>query len=233
MAPGDGAAAYTIPPRTVDFAESGRTPGEMTPLSVPLRLGFLASHGGSNLQAILDAIAEGRLQAEARVAISNNSASKALERARHRGIPALHISGQTHPEPEALDAAIAAALTGHGAELVVLAGYMKKIGPSVLQAFPRRIVNIHPALLPRFGGKGMYGIHVHEAVLAAGERESGASVHVVDSEYDRGPVLAQERAPVKPSDAPETLQARVLTVEHRLYAATLQRIATGEIDLDA
>jgi phosphoribosylglycinamide formyltransferase-1 len=201
-------------------------------LTVPLRLGFLASHGGSNLQAILDSIQSRRLNAQARVVISNNSGSLALERARSTGVPALHLSSQTHPDAWALDRAIAQALRHHGAELVVLAGYMRKIGPAVLAAYPRRIVNIHPALLPKHGGQGMFGIHVHEAVLAAGERETGATVHLVNADYDRGPSLAQARVPVEPGDTPETLQQRVLAAEHRLYAETLQRIATGEIDLD-
>jgi len=201
-------------------------------LSVPLRLGFLASHGGSNLQAILDAIRNGRLDAEARVVISNNSAAMALERARSGGVAAIHLSSQTHAEPDRLDQAIAQALSAHGAELVVLAGYMRKIGPAVLAAFPGRILNIHPALLPRHGGQGMFGMHVHEAVLAAGDRETGATVHLVNAEYDRGPVLAQHRLRVEPGESPESLQQRVLTLEHRLYAETLQRIASGDIDLD-
>lgn len=202
-------------------------------IPVPLRLGFLASHGGSNLQAILDAIRAGRLNAEPRVVISNNSQSLALERARKLGIPALHLSSQTHADAGMLDAAIAAALRENGAELVALAGYMKRAGPRLLAAYPRRVLNIHPALLPKFGGQGMFGMRVHEAVIAAGEKESGATIHLVDGDYDHGPTLAQARVPVLPGDTPETLQARVLAAEHRLYAETLQRIATGEIDLDA
>jgi len=205
----------------------------MTGLTVPLQLGFLASHGGSNLQAILDAMREGRLRAEPRIVISNNSQALALERARAMGIPAIHLSNQTHADAEALDAAVAEALAAHGAELVVLAGYMKRVGPRVLTAFPRRILNIHPALLPKFGGQGMYGMRVHQAVLAARERESGATIHLVDADYDHGPTLAQARVPVRPDDTPESLQARVLSVEHRLYTDTLIRIASGEIDLDA
>ena len=205
----------------------------MLRLSVPLRLGFLASHGGSNLQAILDAIQAKWLNAEARVVISNNTGSLALERARSAGVPALHLSSETHPDAGTLDRAIAEALQRHSVDLVVLAGYMRKIGPAVLGAYPCRIVNIHPALLPKHGGQGMFGIHVHEAVLAEGERETGATVHLVNAEYDRGPTLAQARVPVEPGDTPETLQQRVLSTEHRLYAETLQRIATGEIDLDA
>lgn len=205
----------------------------MAPPHVPLRLGFLASHGGSNMQAILDAIAAGTLPAEASAAICNNSGARALERARRWGMPALHMSTRTHDGPDGLDAAMADALREHGVTLVVCAGYMRKVGPRVLAAYPRRVVNIHPALLPDFGGQGMYGIHVHEAVLAAGVAETGVSIHLVDAVYDHGPVLAQARVAVQPGDTPETLQARVLELEHRLYPETLRRIAMGEIDLDA
>ena len=199
----------------------------------PLRLGFLTSHGGSNLQAVLDAIASGALPAEARVVISNNSGAMALRRARDAGVDALHLSGALLPEPGALDEAILAVLRDRGVTMVVLAGYMKKIGPRVLAAYRRRIVNIHPALLPKFGGQGMYGMHVHEAVLAAGERITGATVHLVDAEYDRGPILAQAEVEVRPGDTPEQLQARVLVQEHRLFPETLRRIATGKLDPDA
>jgi len=204
----------------------------MPPLETPLRLGFLASHGGSNLQAILDAIVAGTLPAQARVVISNNSQALALERAAAIGVPGLHLSSHTHPDADALDQAMVDALRAHGVALVVLAGYMRKIGPRLLAAYPRRILNIHPALLPKFGGQGMYGMHVHQAVLAAGERESGATIHLVDSEYDRGAILAQQSVPVQPGDTPESLQKRVLAVEHRLYPETLRRIALGEIRLD-
>ena len=198
-----------------------------------LRLGFLASHGGSNMQAIIDACKEGRLQAEPCVVISNNSRSGAMERARREGIPAHHLSSRTHPDPEALDEAILAVLRRHEVEIVCLAGYMKKLGPKTLKAYRNRILNIHPALLPKFGGEGFYGERVHRAVLAAGEKESGPTVHLVDEYYDHGPILAQRRVPVLPDDTPETLAARVLEQEHLIYAETLQRIAAGEIDLDS
>lgn len=197
-----------------------------------LRLGFLASHKGSNMQAIIDACKEGRLSAQPAVAISNNSESGALARARQEGIPACHLSSHTHPGPGALDQAICAALTRHQAEVVCLAGYMKRLGPRTLEAYRGRVLNIHPALLPKFGGKGFYGEAVHQAVLAAGEKESGPTVHLVDEKYDHGPVLAQARVPVLPGDTPETLAARVLAQEHRLYAETLQRIASGEMVLE-
>ena len=196
-----------------------------------LRLGFLASHGGTNLQAILDACAASRLHAEPRVVISNNSASGALDRARRAGVAAIHLSGRTHPDAEELDQAICAALTENGAEVVCLCGYMKRLGKSTLSTFDGRILNIHPTLLPKFGGQGFYGEAVHVAVLAAGERESGATVHLVDAEYDTGPIIAQKTVPVLADDTPADLAARVLSQEHLLYAETLQRIAAGEIEL--
>ena len=195
-----------------------------------LRIGVLASGGGSNLQAIIDAVADGRLDAEIVLVISNNSRSTALKRARDAGIPATHISGATHPDP---DAAIADALANRGVELAALAGYMKKLGARALGRFPNRVVNIHPALLPKFGGRGMYGGRVHAAVLAAGERETGVTVHLANGEYDRGPIIAQSRLPVFADDTPETLAARVLEREHVFYPEILRRIADGEIDLDA
>ncbi len=194
-----------------------------------MNIGFLASHGGSNMQAIINACKAGRLNAAAAVVISNNGDSRALERAKSEGIPGYYLSGKTHPDPDDLDKAILDTLIRHKVDIVALAGYMKKLGPKTLSYFRGRILNIHPALLPKYGGKGMYGIHVHEAVLAAGEKESGVTVHLVDEEYDRGPILAQVRVPVMPDDTPETLAERVLVQEHILYSATLQRIATGDI----
>jgi len=185
------------------------------------------------MQAILEAVSSGNLPAEPRLVICNNSGAKALERARNAGIPALHMSTVTHPGEGELDDAMTSAMQAHAVEVVVMAGYMRKVGPRMLRTYHRRIVNIHPALLPRHGGQGMFGIHVHEAVIAAGEKETGATVHLADEEYDRGPILAQWRVPVLDGDTPETLQARVLETEHRLYPETLRRIALGEIELNA
>jgi len=198
---------------------------------VKLRLGILASHGGTNAQAIIDACREGRLDAAVRVLISNNSDALALERARRAGIHAVHLSSQTHPDPDRLDEAILETLVSRDVNLVVLAGYMKRLGPATLSHFRGRILNIHPALLPKFGGQGMYGMRVHEAVIAAGERVSGVTIHVVDENYDTGPILAQRQVPVMPGDTAETLAERVLVVEHELYPQTLARIARGEIKL--
>ena len=196
-----------------------------------LRIGVLASGGGSNLQAILDSIAQGALDVRVEMVISNNSAAGALERARAAGVAWRHISSVTHPGPGEEDRALAEALQSAGAEVVCLAGYMKKIGPAMLAAYRGRILNIHPALLPRHGGPGCYGIQPHIQVLKAGDRETGATVHVVDEHYDHGPILDCEVVPVAPGDTAETLQQRVLAREHLLYPRILSRIAAGEIVL--
>jgi phosphoribosylglycinamide formyltransferase-1 len=187
---------------------------------------------GSNVQAILDACREGRLDAEPCVVISNNSDAMVLDRAMAARVPAFHLSSHIHPDPARLDEAILAVLEKHRVNLIVLAGYMKKLGPKTLARYRGRVLNIHPALLPKFGGQGMYGHHVHEAVLAAGEEESGATVHIADEEYDRGRILAQKKVRVMAGDTSDSLSERVLMVEHELYAETLQRIATGGIKLE-
>ncbi len=196
-----------------------------------MKLGFLASHGGSNMQAILERCRSGSIAAEPRILISNNANAAAIEKARRFGLETRVFNGKTHPEFETLDQAIADALQTAEVDLVVLAGYMKQIGSRVLTAYRNRILNIHPSLLPKFGGKGMYGMRVHEAVIAAGETQSGATVHLIDAEYDEGPILQQRTVPVLPSDTSESLHERVLEMEHNLYSDTLARIANGEIRL--
>ncbi len=201
-------------------------------MTSPLRIGVLASHEGTTLQAILDACAADAIAARVVVVVSNNGGAGALRRAREAGAEAVHLSGKTHPEPDALDAAIIQALAAREVDVVMLAGYMKKLGPALLERYRGRILNTHPALLPKFGGHGMYGMHVHEAVLRAGETESGPSVHLVDVEYDTGRVLAQAQVPVEPSDTPDTLAARVQERERRLVVAVLGQIANGEFTLE-
>lgn len=180
------------------------------------------------MQAIIDRCKSGEVRATPAVVISNNSRSGAMERARNEGIPAFHISGATHPDE---DEAIVDVLVSHDVGLVVLAGYMKKLGPRTLARYRNAILNIHPALLPRHGGAGMYGMRVHESVIASGDTETGVTVHLADEQYDSGPVLAQVRVPVQPGDTPESLQARVLKHEHTLYAKTIQGIVDGSIVL--
>jgi formyltetrahydrofolate-dependent phosphoribosylglycinamide formyltransferase len=177
--------------------------------AMPLRVAVAVSGGGTNLQALLDALPpEG--PAEVALVLSNKGTAGGLERARARGVPAEVLA----------DPASGAEWIGRLEErrigLVVLAGYLKLVPGEVVRAFRGRIVNIHPALLPDFGGPGMYGERVHRAVLASGVRESGATVHLVDEEYDRGTILAQARVPVRADDTPATLAARVLELEHRL-----------------
>jgi phosphoribosylglycinamide formyltransferase-1 len=198
---------------------------------LPLRLGLLASHGGTNLQAVLDASREGRLEARPAVVISNNSDALAVQRARLAGVPCTHLSGHTHPDPGLLDRAICETLVRHKVDLVVLVGYVKKLGPHTLSRYRGRILNIHPALLPKHGGLGMYGDRVHEAVLTAGDSMTGATVHLVDEHYDHGPIIAQSEVPVWPDDTVASLRERVLVAEHALLVGTLQRIAWGEISL--
>lgn len=196
-----------------------------------MNIGVLASHEGTTLQSVLDACAGGRIPARVAIVVSNNGNSGALRRAREAGVPAVHLSSKTHQDPDALDEAIRGALAEADVDVVFLAGYMKKLGPRVLKAFEGRILNTHPAPLPRFGGPGMYGDRVFEAVLAAGETESGVSVHLVDTEYDTGEVVRQCRVPVLPGDALEDLKARVQAREKELVVDTLARIAAGEIPL--
>ena len=196
-----------------------------------MNFGFFAPGRGTNLQAVIDACQIGILKANAGIVISNNSASEALERARRAGIPGFHLSSKTHPDPFHLDEAILAALQLHGIDLVILAGYMKRLGEKTLLAYQERVINIHPALLPKYGGAGMYGAHVHEAVIAAGEGETGVTIHLVDREYDHGSILAQCRLPVMQGDTALTLASRVLEREHSFLVETLKRIIDGEIPL--
>lgn len=204
----------------------------MNGLPSPLKLAFLASHNGTNMRAVVAACRDGTLDATPSLLISNNRDSAALQWARDNGLAHLHISAKSTGSEEGADAAIAEALTAHGVAVVILAGYMRKLGPRTLGAFHRRILNAHPALLPKFGGQGMYGAHVHAAVLAAGETETGVTIHLVDDVYDHGAVLAQAKVPVARDDTAETLAARVQAREQQLFPEVLQRIIAGEINLD-
>ena len=196
-----------------------------------LKLGFFASHEGTNMQAIIDACNDERLDAKPCVVISNNSKSGAIQRANKEGIPYYHLSSKKYPESKDLDKVILEALKAHGVNLVILAGYMKKIGPLTLAAYEGRILNIHPALLPKYGGKGMYGKYVHEVVLASGDKVTGVTIHVVDAIYDHGSIVAQCEMPVLDGDTVETLSQRVLKREHEFFVETLQKISQGKIKL--
>ncbi|WP_225731019.1 MULTISPECIES: phosphoribosylglycinamide formyltransferase [unclassified Nocardia] len=193
-----------------------------------LRVGVLVSHNGSNLRALHRASLEPDANFEIAAVISNNGGSQGLAYARENQIPTRHLSGKTHPDPDQLDDAIRAMFVEHSVELVVTAGYMKKLGPRTLKEFSPGIINIHPALLPRFGGVGFFGNRVHQAVLEAEAQVSGPTIHLVDAEYDTGEVIAQLEVPVLDDDTVDTLAARVLSAEHILLPAVVRQIAAGQ-----
>ncbi|MFB3104226.1 MAG: phosphoribosylglycinamide formyltransferase, partial [Pseudomonadales bacterium] len=156
-----------------------------------MNIAAMASHGGSILQAVIDACEDGTIAASVTLVVSNNSDAPALKRAKKHGIETLHLSARTHGNADELDEALTAALGEAKADWILLAGYMKKLGPQTLGAYRNRILNTHPSLLPKYGGQGLFGRNVHQAVLDAGETESGATVHLVAEEYDSGPILSQ------------------------------------------
>lgn len=186
-----------------------------------IRIAVFASGGGSNLEALFDSL-EGRRDAAVVLVASDRAAAPALERARRRGVATAVVAAGDA-------AAMQAALERAEVDWIVLAGYLKRIPVEVVRRYRNRILNIHPALLPAHGGKGMYGERVHASVLKAREAVSGASVHLVDEEYDRGPVVAREEVPVEPGDTPATLAARVLEIEHRLLPAVVIAAVEGRI----
>jgi phosphoribosylglycinamide formyltransferase-1 len=200
-------------------------------MTTTLKLGFLASHGGSSMKAIVAAIREGRLDAEARLVVSNNADSPALQFCRDQDLECRHISAKSAGSPEAADQAIATAMREAGVELIVLSGYLRPLGPATLKAYDGRVLNIHPALLPSYGGQGMYGRKVHEAVIAAGETVSGATIHLVDAEYDTGPVLAQTQVAIAAGCGVEQLERDVMAAEPGFFVETLRRISEGELKL--
>jgi phosphoribosylglycinamide formyltransferase-1 len=194
-----------------------------------LSIAVFGSGRGSNFQAILTALHHNRIPgAGIRLVVSNNSTAGILDIARENSLPALHISRTQYATEDEFVDALLAALRDHGVNFIVLAGYMKRLSPRLIALFRGRIINIHPALLPRFGGQGMYGIHVHEAVIAAGERTSGATVHMVDEEYDHGAIILQKKITVLPDDTPATLSARVLEIEHEIYPEAIRLFAEGK-----
>ena len=189
------------------------------------KIGVMASGGGSNFKAIIDRIGEGDLEAQCKFLITNNGTCGAVSHAEEFGIPVHHISGKTHPEQAAYEAALLDVLDRYNVDLLILAGYMKALPVSYVRRMAGRILNIHPSLLPKSGGTRFWGIHVHEAVIAAHEKESGATVHLVSEEIDQGKILSQVRVPVLEGDTPEVLAARVLEQEHNLYWKTIRDYA--------
>ena len=198
-------------------------------IAQPLKLGFLASGNGSSARAIVTAIRAGELAAEPRLLVSNNRTAPALTYAAEQGVAALHIPTQS--DPEAADARLVEAMVAHDVELIVLSGYLRQLGPRTLQRFEGRILNIHPGPLPQFGGHGMYGRRVHQAVIAAGVAESEIVIHLVDGEYDRGPIVARRSVRIEPGDTAEMLETRVRSLEPQFFVEALRRITEGALKL--
>ncbi|EAT60008.1 phosphoribosylglycinamide formyltransferase [Chlorobium ferrooxidans] len=188
------------------------------------RIAVFCSGSGSNFQAIFHALKQREINAEIVLCLSNRWQCGAMEFARENGIATLHLTEKQFDSFDGFAAAMVECLKKEQIEIIVLAGYMRKVPDAVVEAYTDRIINIHPALLPKFGGEGMYGIHVHTAVLASGETESGATVHLVNEEYDQGRILMQRKVPVHPGDSPESLAARVLACEHTLYPDALEKL---------
>lgn len=183
---------------------------------------------GTNLSAILAACFEGVIPGKLALVIGTRAESPALERASFAGVPIAIVSPKKHDEAE-YTATLQHLLEQHKVNLICLAGYMRRLSPQIVSAYRNRIMNVHPALLPLFGGQGMYGHHVHEAVLASGMKVSGCTVHFVDEEYDTGPIIAQTAVPVLNDDTPETLAARVLSAETQTYVQAVQWYAEGRL----
>ena len=196
------------------------------------RIAVLCSGGGSTLQAIIDSVEAGRIDGEIVLVLANASKAYALERAKNHGIPCEFVSKKQAGSSEAFNDILLEKLQQAKADLVVLAGYLPIVGAQIVRAFPHRIINIHPALIPSFCGVGMYGHYVHEAVLAYGAKISGATTHFVDEEVDHGGVIMQKSVPVLEGDTPETLAARVLTVEHEILPETVRLFCAGKLGVD-
>ena len=192
-----------------------------------IALGVLVSGTGSNLQAILDAVAAGRLDARVTVVVSNVAGAKGLERAAAAGVPTCVVSHKDYPNREAFDAALVDTLRAHGVEWIVLAGFMRVVTPVFLDAFPHRVVNIHPALLPAFPGT-----HGPRQALAYGVRVAGCTVHFVDAGTDTGPIVAQAAVPVFADDDEASLASRILAEEHKLLPQVMQWIAEGRVRVE-
>ncbi len=187
-----------------------------------------ASGSGSNFQAIIDSVNSGDIPATISGLLASRNGIQSIERARKNNIPVQILSESEFKTDEAYVSALVQTLEDWKPDLIVLAGYMKKIPGIIIKKYANRIINIHPSLLPKYGGKGYFGLNVHKAVIANGEKESGCTVHVVTNEYDSGPVLEQTRVPVFPDDTPEALQKRILVQEHLLLPKVIRQILTSK-----
>lgn len=196
------------------------------------RIGVLVSGGGSNFQAIIDSVEDGKLEAEIAVVISNKPGVFGLERAARHGIPAVVIDHREYLTAREFTEAILHSLQEYQVDLVCLAGFLRILDRMLTDAYPSRVLNIHPALLPAFGGKGMYGHHVHEAVIASGAKYSGATVHLVTPETDVGPIVHQGIVAVADTDTPESLAEKVLKIEHQIFPEAIKLILENKIVIE-
>jgi formyltetrahydrofolate-dependent phosphoribosylglycinamide formyltransferase len=192
------------------------------------KIAVFISGGGSNLQSLIDASKVGKLAGEIKLVVSNKKKAYGLERAISAGIDTFVFKMKKYPTSDEAVEDLMAMLDEYQIEYIALAGYLKLLPKPVVKKFKGKITNIHPALLPQYGGKGMYGHFVHEAVINAGEKESGVTIHIVDEIYDNGKILLQSKVPVLPDDTPDTLAARVLKVEHRVYPEVLDNLIKGK-----
>ncbi len=194
-------------------------------------IAVFASGRGSNFEAIYQATQKGHLAATIVLLVSNNPGAQVVQKATQWGIPTAVLSPTRFPGEDAYVQQLLHTLNLHGVEWIVLAGYMKKIPAAIIQRYPFRIVNIHPALLPAFGGKGMYGMHVHQAVFQSGAQVSGVTVHFVNEEYDQGAIIYQEPVIIRDCQTPEAIAQKVLAMEHRVYPETLNRLFTQPFEV--
>lgn len=196
-----------------------------------MNIAVFASHGGSDLQAIIDGCKNEQINATVVVVISNNKDSVALQRAKNENIPNFHMSAKKYGSEEILATEILNVLNQYNVDMIFLAGYMRLLHIDILEKYENRIFNIHPALLPKFGGKGMFGMNVHNAVINAKEKETGVTIHRVNAEYDSGEIVAQTKVAVMENDTPEILAERVLLREHEFLVEVISSIAEGKIQL--
>lgn len=199
----------------------------------PIRIAVMVSGQGrgSNMQAIIDACKSGKIAGEVALVIGVKDDAPAMERAREQKVPTLAISPKAFDTTDAYDDAIFSALQESSIDLICLAGYMRVLGQKIIDAYRDRIMNVHPALIPSFCGKGMYGHHVHEAVIARGVKFTGATVHFVDEDYDTGPIILQAIVPVEPDDTPDSIAAKVLVQEHKAYTDAIALFSQGRVNV--
>ena len=196
-----------------------------------IKIGVLASGNGTNLQAIMDACNRGEIPGRVVVVVSNNPKARALDRARLAGVPAVAMHHRAFPDRDTFDAKLVEILHSYEVDLVCLAGFLRVLGSSFIRQFPERVMNIHPALLPAFGGLGMYGDRVHQTVLDSGVRFSGCTIHFANEAPDGGPIILQAVVPVYDTDTAQTLATRVVAEEHRLYPEAVKLFAEGRLQV--